>query len=591
MRQTVQRRPHLSLGVWCRWGVLWLVCLLVLSACAPTLKEARQHRQAGRHQQALRAYRTIAQPGGSQQALQAQLAVVQLVSKLERWGELPSEGTRLASFLDPEDNWTKAHPPSSAVYKRGASQISQTLLTYGRIALTKARKQGEPVAYVAAGRLFGLYVERFPRGNARVEAAAGRGVALAIRGDCRAANRLFARAVSWTRQTQSKTTPSVRRMLLRGSLGCQVKLWQQKRARLIEEVADGKRKPKQGKAMSDAFFKEVLKQGQELLQLAPKEGAVDLIQHARLLRRGGAFAGALQLLLLVVDGSPFPSAVQAAKQRALRVFGSTRNWSPLIKPLKARLIKVPSSKRDLFWRRVQSLVVLHGIREAQLLVQANKPKQAAQMMDTIYKEAPLTKEMLQSFYKGALVLEEQKQFVVAAKIFRSLFERFPKHRIAPMALYRHADVMKKLGRLPIAARAFELLANSYPKLKVAPRVYIPARALYESFHCYRRMGAFVRARRIARWLSRRYPRALSTVRLRIDLKRMGGLPKGRRRRRRWRRRRRRGRRRRRRRRRRRKRSTMRTPSRHSSHQVRLASARSTIRPSLSQAHQERHHER
>lgn len=516
------------------------VCLGLLG-CSPTLKDARVYQQQGQHRKALEAYRSIGRTGGSLKAFTAQHSVVQLTTQLERWKELPSEATKLASYLDPEDDFSKTYQKQPTIWKRSQEQAAQAFLTCGRKSLQRARRLGDPVAYVAAGRLFGLYLERFPKGPARIEAAASRGIALAVRGDCKSAMSLFDRATHWNRKATS-TSSNVRTMLFRGALGCRIRLWQERRAVLLEQVADGKRKPKQGKAMSQRFFRKVVVEAQTLLKIAPKRGAIDLLQHTSLLQKGGAFSGTLQLLLLVIDTSKHRPLVQIAKRKALQVFGGTRNWKPLILPLQRRLARVPKSRRDLFWNRVQTLVVLHGVREAQVLVQKKQPKKAAQMVMTAFQEAPKTREMQQTFYKAALVLEEQKQWKPASKLFLALFERAPQGRLAPMALYRHADISKKKGRLPEAARSFELLANSYPKLKVAPRVFIAARALYEAYHVYRRMGAFSRARKVLAWMFKRYPSSLSVARMRVFLRRNGRLPRMRRNRR-WRRRRRRGRRR------------------------------------------------
>ncbi len=491
----------------------WLLCTVWLMGCGPTLKLARQQEKQGKQDLALHTYRQIAKKEGSEEARRAQIAVVKLLLKRESWKPLSVEVSRLNSFLDADGPWYQRYHSQKTIWEQGFQEIKKVLLDGARFTFKKARRLGDPNAYIAAGKMYGLFVERFGKSKERAEAAAGRGVAFAVRGDCSGALRWFQRALQWS--PGLRATPNTRTYLkdpqlnsppevlsqwlkwqaVRGDLGCRLRLW-------LEAKAHGDDKKKS----AYADFATAEQAARAFVHRAPYLGGQDLLRHTLLLERAGAFLAALRLLVVIIDDNRSPRMYIVAKQRALQVFGKTNRWKPLLAVLVPKLAKIPFGKRDIFWKRVQYLSNLYSARKAQSMAQHKQGKAAVHELLKKYRQAPQQRQML--LYRAALIYElNLKQFSQALQLYGELITKHPKHPTVGKALYRSAQLFEKNKQLREAIRYYVRLGRFQPKHPIAPRSY------FQAYMLQRKLGRRRSARRLRRLILRRYPTSLAAARL------------------------------------------------------------------------------
>jgi TolA-binding protein len=529
----------------------WIV--LFLCGCGVSLQQAREREDQGKHEQALIWYRQIAQREGTEEARLAQISVLRLLQQLSKWQEIPGESTRLVSFLDPEDTWMQKFQNNPVILQQGKDQIASALFDGGVYTLEQATKLGDPIAYIAAGQLFGLYLSRFPNGSERTKAAAGRGITFAVRGDCRTALKWLHRSIVQdkpkqltpatieaigsvgvskppsviehkakitdgigaskapgviTQRIEARSSLSLSEMAWRGLLGCQIRLWQEQRVAGKTASKGVDKTKKAASKVDDLNFEQITVTARRVIEQAGQEGTADIFHHVERLLGGGAFVESLRLLLAVALYVKQPQLVEMSKRQMLQIFGMTEHWEPLLGPLQQHLEQIPPQQRDLFWQRVQSLISIHGLRQAQTLLTKRKARQAVPLLLSVYRTTPPQNEVIVMLYTAAIILEEQREFEQAIYIYKMLFEGHPKNEIAPMARYRHSLSLEALQQLEKSAHSFMRLARYYPQHMIA------SRALYHAYQIFTRIQDQRRAAAMRSAILRRYPQSMEAQRLR-----------------------------------------------------------------------------
>jgi TolA-binding protein len=478
----------------CVW---WTVGSL---GCVSSLEQARRSENAGQSRKALQEYRSLASQRLHPQSVQGQAGVVRMLVKRERWNEVAMAASNLGSFLDSEDEWYQRYANNAPVFQAARKTIATTLVEMGRKTHSLAKRIGSPQAYGAASGLFGAYLRFFPQGPYRAEAAAGKGESLSLRTNCKSALVFFREAIRRLKQANppgdGPSTSILRKRAKRGLLFCRIKGWMN--ARQAKTTAG-----------SQQAFAGLLREAQQLLKEAPQEVAKDLMQHARSLRQAGAFPEALQLLLILIRSLPSHPLTMLARQRALQMFGRTKNWAPLLAAIGPLM---PQSRagiaRTRFWRRVQTLSVLHGARRAAKLLAARRIRQAELLLLSVSRWSFALKHSRTALYQASLKLEGHKRYRAAAVLYRRLYKSDPSHRVAIMAAYRHARMLERQRYNSMAAAWYEKLARNHPKSIIA------SRSLYRAWLIYRVQRRKEKRKQLRRWILRGYPRSMEAVRVR-----------------------------------------------------------------------------
>lgn len=489
--------------------VLWFFCLVALLATtqlgcgSASLQQARSAEKRGELDKALEMYGKLARDPGNPKAIDAQYAVVSLLVNKERWREVLSESSRLASFFDPEDDWYKNHRARTAIWNPARQKVERLLTVSAEKALKQARHHGNPTTYIAGGHLYGLYIEHYPKGKKRYKAAMGRAFVMSIRSQCFLALKWFGRSVEWVKESPltKQQTFAFTQDAKRGTLGCRIKLWRRAQQ---EPITDKKQiKPRQ-RAKREGFQK-LTKEAEELLKHPNVENLKVALQGALALQRDSHYAEALTFYLMIVRfGSHHPISA-LAKRSALQLFGRTSRWDLMLPQLMGYLRRTKGRPPTRFTKRLRILIVLHGLRQARPLLAQKKYKEAAKRFLAVHAMAPNDMRVLSSLYDLGQRLEKYKQNKTAAGVYRKMFEGQTKHKLTTRAMYRYAIVLHRLKRPLQAAKWLLTLANQHPKSIIA------SRALYMSYLLYKKNRYFRRARRLRRMLRKRYPRAMEMI--------------------------------------------------------------------------------
>ncbi len=482
---------------------------LVCGCQAATLQQARDAEQQRREKDALALYQSVAERNIDPDAAQARAGRIRLLSRQEAWTTLLSETAALVNFLDKEDAWFQTFRNRQAIWEASQRAIQDALVFCGRSAHQKAGQQGDPMAFAAVVRCFGLYLEHFPRGAHHREAALRRGESLAIREGCLPALPWLRRAISPSQApTPSLPPPSSHQPLASTEeiayqarlnlLRCEMRLWQRHR----EDPQNPRwRDPNFQKRP----FAAILDSAAFLLKQKPQDTARALIQQADLLLRKQALGQSLRTLLLVIQTLPDAPETKLAQMQALQIFGQTDNWAPLLAAIPT---PSPAQAKELFWQRVKTLVLIHGMRTAQALLKRGQTFEAVAQFLKVHKLTAGHPEANTALYQAALALESRNALPNARTLYKRIYTESPDDRLALMAWYRYASLLKKERKFLEAGRSFERLAHLNPMHMITPRAYFNA---YES---YQEQGLADEAKRIRRILQRQYPLSMEAKQLR-----------------------------------------------------------------------------
>jgi len=482
-------------------ALLWLLLASVWWGCqAATLQQARTAEQQKREKEALALYQMVAERSTDPDAAKARAERIRLLTRQEAWTTLLSETAALVNFLDKEDTWFQQFRNQPAVWESSERAIEGALVLCGRQAHQKAGLQGDPMAFAAVVRCFGLYLDHFSRGPHRQEAALRRGESLAVREGCLPALPWLRRAISPPPDPTPQIPPPIsphppastaeivyhaRLNLLR----CEMRLWQRHRE-----------DPQHARWRDPAFqkqpFSTILASAVPLLQQKPQATARALIQQADLLQRKQALGQSLRTLLMVIQTLPNTPETQLAQMQALQIFGQTDNWAPLLAAIPT---PTPAQAKELFWQRVKTLVLIHGMRTAQALLQRGQTFQAVEQFLNVHKLTAGHPEANNALYQAALALESRNALPNARALYKRIYTESPDDRLALMAWYRYASLLKKERKFLEAGRSFERLAHLNPMHMITPRAY------FNAYEAYQEQGLADEAKRIRRILQRQYP--------------------------------------------------------------------------------------
>lgn len=504
------------------WWSISILVLLSLAGCSATLQQAQQQEKQGQLEQAEQSYSQIAKQEGTEDARLAQMAIIRLLVKREQWKRLSGEASRLASFLESDDPWYRQYRANETLWKQAQHSIAALLLYGARISLQKARSLGDPDAYIASGRLYGLYIERFKQGTAIAEAAAGRGVAFASRSDCREALPWFQRAMEWSPGLQAlqkqmsessiqlgqpDSHPWLVWQAIRGELACRVQLWLESRQ---SDPASNRTHTSSATNPSFAFVR-VEQSARSFVHRDPVLGGSDLLHQSSLLERSGAYLASMKLLLILAEDTRIPALQNNAKQRILQIFGQSKQWKPLLFLLQQKLAQIPPTQQDLFWRRVQELGNLFQMRKAQVMAQQQQGRSAVQQLLQEYQGAPQQRQIL--LFRAALMTETDLRDVAGALgLYQKFLDAHVQDPLAMKVLYRMALLWERQKNPQKAIQFYLRLGGAYPKHPIAPR------AFYQCFVLYQQLGQPRKAWAMRRHILRRYPTSLAARRL-VSMKR------------------------------------------------------------------------
>ncbi|MEM1007526.1 MAG: hypothetical protein AAGJ35_00850 [Myxococcota bacterium] len=496
---------------------LFLCC--VLGGCIPHLRQAKSAEKKRQYERALAIYKQLGQQSQHPDAAKAQAARIRLLAQQSKWSAVLSETALAANFFDPEEPWSQRYHTQQGVWSTSRNALLSALHQCGRIAYDKARQQGEGLAYASSIRCFGLYLKHTVSSNPsrtskaapntswhrlQLEALLRRGEALAIREGCLEARpslnaaQKAAQHMS-SRKTHARTHPPHEVWNFWATLQmlrCEIFLWQQHRER--------PRHPKWKRhAFAPMAFSSITRKLRPLLQQNPTQTQQMLFEQAQQLERKQAFAQSLALLMLVIQQPSASPLRRMAQTKALQLFGQASDWGPLIDTLPDNV----HQRKSQFWKRLRTLVMLHGLRSARKTLRKGQYRRAAKQYQTLYRlmkghpRAPI------ALYQAALAFEGQRKPKYALHFYRLLLRQYPDETIAVMAQFRLALLLQRQGKILQSAKAFEELAYMNPMHMIAPRAY------YLAYQGYREHGKTRKAKQLRRRILRKYPLSMEAKKL------------------------------------------------------------------------------
>ncbi|MCB9640045.1 MAG: tetratricopeptide repeat protein [Myxococcales bacterium] len=494
-------------NVWSKtpWALLLLLSLSLLGGCkTTTLQDARVAEQNKRFRDALWMYKSVAERDKEPHAALARASRIRLLTQQEKWPKLLEETASLVNFLDKEDAWYLRFHGDAQVWGPSQQAIEGALVMCGRQANTKASIQGDPMAFAAVVRCFGLYLEHFPRGAHHAEALLRRGEALAIRDGCLPALPWLRKAGNWSPPASPpKTNQSIlphkqiRYFAKLDTLRCEMRLWQRYRD-----------EPKHPRWRDPIFrkrsFDEILRDAGPLLKEHPSKTAQALMQQADILLKKRAFTQSLQTLMHLIQNYSHLPEIKIAQMQALQVFGQTEDWTPLLAAIPQ---PTPAQAKEVFWQRMKTLALIHGMRTAQALLKRGQTFQAVEMFIKVHKLTAGHPQANTALYQAALALESRNALPKARELYKRIYKESPYDPLALRAWFRYATLLKKERKFLEAGRSFERLAHLNPMHMITPRAY------YNAYLSYQEQGLEDEARRIRRILRRQYPLSMEAKQL------------------------------------------------------------------------------
>jgi len=124
---------------------------------------------------------------------------------------------------------------------------------------------------------------------------------------------------------------------------------------------------------------------------------------------------------------------------------------------------------------------------------------AADAYKSIYSDFPTSKIADRGWIEAGTILEEMKNFDLAAMTFKEMGDKFPKSKLLEKGYVRAAENYKKLNEWRKAAEAYELGAVKVPKADFA----IPS--LSSAADCYKEAAMFEKAGETYEMILQRYP--------------------------------------------------------------------------------------